>query len=85
MAEQFKRFVTNLPIWYWVLIFLCFVLLVTSFFLPPMGIIDPSVLKGIAEILGFSCLGLLPGLAETISLRKGDASIDITTKKDKTE
>lgn len=83
MAEQFRKFVTHLPIWYWVLIFLCFVLLITSFLVPPLGVIDPSVLKAVAEILGFSCLGLLPGLAETISLRTGDTSIDIVTKKQK--
>lgn len=81
MAEDIKRFVTNLPIWYWVLIFLSFVLLVAGFIVPPLGIIDGSVLIGIGELLGFSALGLLPGIASTISIKKGDASIDVTTKK----
>lgn len=36
------------------------VLLATSFFVPPLGVIDPSVLAALAEILTFS--GALIGI-----------------------
>ena len=39
-----------------------------SFFLPPTGVIDPSVLKFIAELLGFAALGIV---GKNLSLGKG--------------
>lgn len=34
-------------------------LLATSFFLPPTGVIDPSILKAVAELLGFAALAIV--------------------------
>lgn len=33
-------------------------MLITSFFLPPKGIVDPSVISATAEVMGFASLGL---------------------------
>lgn len=35
------------------------VLLLVSFFVPPTGVIDPSVLKAAAILLGFAALGIV--------------------------
>lgn len=43
--------------------YLCLVLaaalLIGSFFCPPMGVIDGSVLTAVAELLGFASLGII--------------------------
>ena len=56
MAEDIKNLFTGIP-WYMYLILVCvFGLFVASFFLPPLGIIHPSVLQAGAIILGFCWL-----------------------------
>ena len=59
-------------------------LIVTSFFIPPMGIIDGSVLAGVGEIFAFAALGEVAAAIErghsasithnntTIEIRKDD-------------
>ena len=43
--------------WYlFIIIILAFALLIASFIVPPLGAISPSVLQGIAIILGFTWL-----------------------------
>ena len=56
MAQNIKDFFIGMP-WYMYLILVCvFGLFVASFFLPPLGIIHPSVLQAGAIILGFAWL-----------------------------
>lgn len=43
---------------FWVCLVASIVIGVTSFLLPPKGVIDPSCLKFIALLLGFSALGV---------------------------
>ena len=46
-------------------------LIITSFFIPPLGIIDPSVFVGVGELFGFAALWELH-----VAVRKGmDAKI----------
>lgn len=40
----------------WITMLICTGLAVTGFFVPPMGVIDGSVLTAIGEIGGFSCI-----------------------------
>ena len=46
---------TNLPFWVCLIVAVC--LLVGSWFVPPMAVIDSSVLAGVAELFGFGALG----------------------------
>ena len=60
-------------------------LLVASFILPPLGIIDNSVLEGVAEIFAFA--GLLTVLRAIdnkmgIEFHKGDMSLEISDSDD---
>ena len=61
------------------------ILLVGSFILPPLGIIDNSVLEGVAEIFAFA--GLLTVLRAIdrnmgIEFHKGDMSLEISDSDD---
>ena len=51
-----KDLFIGMPWYLYLLLVLCFGLLIASFLVPPMGAIHPSVLQGIAEILGFAWL-----------------------------
>ena len=67
-----------------VLSFISIALIVASWFVPPMGIIDGSVLAGTGEIFAFAALGTVikaidKGIDATIT--KGDTSITIGDRK----
>ena len=53
MAEDVKNFFIGMPLYMYLILILVFALFVASFFLPPLGIIHPSVLQAGAIILGF--------------------------------
>lgn len=63
-------------------------LIVTSFFVPPLGIIDPSVFVGVGELFAFASLWELH-----VAIRKGmdakikhhDTSFTVSSKKEETE
>lgn len=42
---------------FWVTLFTSIVLIVVSFFLPPTGAIDPSVMAGVGELFAYGTLG----------------------------
>ena len=44
---------------FYVCLTVAIVLLIVSFFIPPTGVIDPSVLKAAAILLGFAALGIV--------------------------
>lgn len=57
-----------------------------SFFMPPTGIIDPSVLKFIALLLGFSALGVAgQNLAngKDVIFSHGDTKVEIGDEEEK--
>lgn len=61
------------------------VLIIASFFVPPLGVIDPSVMAGIGEMFAFAALwelhvGLRKGISAKVSHR--DTSIELSKKKD---
>ena len=53
MAEGIKNLFAGIPWYMYLILILVFGLFVLSFFLPPLGIIHPSVLQAGCIILGF--------------------------------
>ena len=77
MARNVK---TSTSIALWVCTGCSLGLFIASFIVPPTGIIDPTVLKGGAEILGFAALflireAIMEGLG--VKMTHGDTSIEI--------
>ena len=66
-------------------------LIIGGFLLPPMGIIDGSVLTAVGELLMFGVLAQLPALIDaakngkSIKLTKGDSSIEVSSTQDESE
>ena len=90
MADLVKDFFVGLPWYLYVLLLLSFGLMVASFCVPPLGTISPSVLQGIALILGFTWLlyttANIPAFIERgakIKASYGNASIEIGRNKKK--
>lgn len=67
-------------IWFYVLSFIAIALIIGSFFVPPLGVIDPSVLAAVGELFAFGALGSLIkaiDLGYDTKLTKGDSSVEI--------
>lgn len=61
------------------------VLLAVSFILPPAGVIDPSVLKAAAILLGFAALGIVGknlSLGKEVTFSHGDTEVTIGDKEE---
>ena len=87
MAKRLKEYWQNGPKWarilFWVFLGIGTGLIIGSWFVPPMGIIDSSVLAAFGEVQGFASLGvgfecIFEGM--DVSLQKGDTQIDIKSK-----
>lgn len=92
MAEMVKDLMLGMPWYLYLILVLCFGLLVASFIVPPLGAINPTVMQGIAEILGFTWLlyttANIPTFIERgakIKASYGDASIEIGKHKKEQE
>lgn len=59
---------------FWICLLTSICLVVGGFFVPPLGIIDGSVLQAVGELLGFASIGMIP------SYIKEGKSAKITTK-----
>lgn len=88
MAEFVKDLFTGMPWYLFVIIILAFGLLVASFIVPPLGTISPSVLQGIALVLGGTWLlyvtANIPTFLEKgakIKASYGNATIEIGENK----
>lgn len=62
---------------FWCCLISSIALLVTSFIIPPLGVISPSVLEAVAELFAFGTLGTV--------ITAIDRGSDITLKKGNTE
>ena len=64
-------------------------LIIGGFLLPPMGIIDGSVLTAVGELLMFGVLAQVPGIisaaknGKSIKLTKGDFSAEVSSSENK--
>lgn len=64
------------------------VLIVAGFIVPPLGIIDGSVLTAVGLLLLFALIGQIPQMAKAgknIKLRKGDFSAEVDTPPQQTD
>lgn len=92
MSELVKDAFIGMPWYLYLILVLCFGLLVASFIVPPLGTISPSVLQGAALILGGTWLFYVTVNIPTF-IEKGakikaswkDASIEIGRKKENKE
>ena len=87
MTETFKRCVLH-NIYFSILSLVSIVLIVVSFFLPPTGAIDPTVMAAVGEIFAFAALGTVVKAIDkdkTISLSHGDTTITVNGKTYKLE
>ena len=70
---------------FYVCLSVAIVLLLVSFFVPPTGVIDPSVLKAAAILLGFAALGIVGknlSLGKDVTFSHGDTEVTIGDKED---
>lgn len=88
MGEIAGDLFRGMPWYLYLILLMCIGLLVASFLVPPLGTISPSVLQGIAEILGFTWLlyttANVPTFIEKgakIKASYGDATIEIGRNK----
>ena len=73
-------------IWLRILTISSILLIIASFFVPPLGIIDGSVLAAVGEIEGLGVLWIVLRAVEkgtAASFKKGDVEVDIKEKEDK--
>lgn len=84
MAELVGDMFRGMPWYLFLIIILAFALLIASFIVPPLGVISPSVLQGIAIILGGTWLlyttANIPKFIESgakIKASYGNAQIEI--------
>lgn len=74
-------------VWWWILTVLSVTLLFAGLFLPPMGIIDSSVLVGVGEILGLGALkcvyeAIIRGIDTTIQHNNTSITLNNPDNKD---
>ena len=85
MKEILKvAWLTN--IWLRILSISSLLLIIASFFVPPLGILDGSVLAAVGELEGLGVLWIVLRAIEKgtgASFKKGDVEVDIKEKEDK--
>lgn len=76
-----EAFVHN--VWFYLLAGISVALLVASFIMPPMGVIDSSVLAAVGELFAFASLGAaLKAIDKRLNatVTKGDTKLSITQR-----
>lgn len=71
---------------FWVCLIVSLVLIVLGFVVPPMGVIDGSVLTAVGEIFGFATLGVVADAIKEgydAKIKKGEVELQITNDKEK--
>lgn len=79
MKNIVKNYIIK-DIWFYVLSLLSIGLIVAGFVVPPLGVIDPSVLTAVGEMLAFGALGVALRVINEhtqASITKGDMEINI--------
>ena len=73
-------------IWLRILTISSILLIIASFFVPPLGILDGSVLAAVGELEGLGVLWIVLRAVENgtgASFKKGDVEVDIKEKEEK--
>ena len=79
-----ETWLTN--IWLRILSISSILLIIASFFVPPLGIIDGSILAAVGELEGLGVLWIVLRAVEkgtAASFKKGDVEVDIKEKETK--
>ena len=82
MKLFYKNYLQN-NLFFWVFGGLAALLIVASWFVPPLGAIEPSVLAGVGELFAFTSLGAVIKAIDngkTAKVSKGDIDITIGDK-----
>lgn len=72
----------------WITLLVSVGLLIASFIVPPLGVISPSVLQGVAELFAFATLFKLPNIIQSISdgkqvtLQHGSTTVTVGSRED---
>lgn len=69
---------------FWICLVVTIGLLVAGFIVPPTGVIDGSVLKGVGILFAFATLAKIPQIIEvagSIKISKGDMTIEVEDEK----
>ena len=75
-------------IWMRILTISSIILIIASFFIPPLGIIDGSILAAVGELEAFGVLWILMYAIEkgtNASFKKGDVEVEIKEKEEEKE
>lgn len=78
--KGFWREYCSKNLWFKVLSGFAILLLIASFIVPPMGVIDSSVLIATSEIFAFAALGTVVKAIDegkTAKIRKGDTELSV--------
>lgn len=70
---------------FWVTLIVSIVLIITSFFLPPTGSIDPSVMASVGELFAFGTLGTVLSAINKgadVTLNHGQTSVTLNNPDD---
>ena len=73
-------------IWLRILTISSILLIIASFFVPPLGVLDGSVLAAVGELEGLGVLWIILRAVENgtgASFKKGDVEVDILEKENK--
>lgn len=87
IKTTFKECVLD-NMWFKILSGISILLIIISFFLPPQGVIDPSVMAGVGEIFAWGALfTVLKAIdkGKTISMQHGETTITVNGKTYKLE
>lgn len=83
MKEIYEKCILH-NLWFKLLSLISIILIIISFFMPPAGVIDPSVMAGVGEIFAFAALGTVLQAIDkdkTITMSHGDTTITVNGKK----
>lgn len=86
MSTTFKECVLD-NLWFKILSLISVLLLITSFLMPPAGVIDPSVMAGVGEIFAWGALfTVLKAIdkGKTASITHGSTTIEVRKETDET-
>lgn len=81
MKNFFAKFNKFDKVVFWLCLFTSIILLTISFFLPPKGQIDPSVIGAVGELFGFASLAVVIkalGKGTDVTLHKDNIDITLT-------
>ena len=69
---------------FWICLIVSIVLCVAGFILPPTGVIDPSVLTSVGELLAFASVAQIPNIVKNhnVEIHHGSTSIKLTDDDD---